>query len=189
VILEPAIAPILIPMTPRRRPALVLVCLLALVALLAPASSLATGSRGSASLDASVLAGLNAIRVQHGLVPLTLSPQLAAAAEAHTLDMIVHGYFGHDSSNGAAFWERIERYYPSASYGHWSVGENLLWSSGRIDAAAGLAAWMRSRQHRANILFPGWRQIGIASASSTDAPGTYRGLAVTVITADFGVRG
>jgi uncharacterized protein YkwD len=175
-------------MTVRRRPALALACLFALVALLAPGTSGATGSKGSAALDTAVLGQLNAIRAQHGLVPLTLSPQLSAAAEQHTSDMLAKGYFGHNSSDGAAFWQRIARYYSSATYGHWSVGENLLWSEGRVDAAASLATWMRSPGHRANILFPGWRQIGIASESSPDAPGAYGGLAVTVITTDFGVR-
>jgi len=175
-------------MTARRRPALALACLFALVALLAPGTSGATGSKSAAALDTSVLTQLNAIRVQHHLVPLTLSPQLSAAAAEHTRDMLADGYFGHNSSDGAAFWQRIAHYYSSAAYDHWSVGENLLWSAGQIDAAAGLAAWMKSAPHRANILFPGWRQIGIASEISPDAPGAYGGLAVTVITADFGVR-
>jgi uncharacterized protein YkwD len=51
-----------------------------------------------------------------------------------------------------------------------------------------MAAWMASPEHRANILFAGWRQIGIAAVSSPDAPGTYNGMPVTVITTDFGVR-
>jgi uncharacterized protein YkwD len=175
-------------MTRRRGPALAVACLFALLALLAPATTRAADAKGSATLDAGILAQLNTIRLQHGLVPLTLSPQLDAAAEQHSLDMITHGYFGHNSSDGEAFWERISRYYPSASYSSWSVGENLLWTSGSIDAASGLAAWMKSPKHRANILSPSWRQIGIASISCPDAPGTYDGLAVTVITTDFGVR-
>jgi hypothetical protein len=42
--------------------------------------------------------------------------------------------------------------------------------------------------HRANILSPTWRQIGISAESSSDAPGIFGGEAVTVITTDFGSR-
>jgi uncharacterized protein YkwD len=184
------------PIIERHRPTHLLVCVLAAAALVAPASVLA--SRGSeaaartnqaAAFDSSVLIGLNEIRIAHGLVPLTLSPELTAAAEQHSRDMITYGYFAHSSSDGAAFWQRIAEYYPSPSTPHWSVGENLLWSSGQIDASAGLADWMASPEHRANILFPGWRQVGIAEVTSPDAPGIYGGLPVSVITTDFGVRG
>jgi uncharacterized protein YkwD len=48
--------------------------------------------------------------------------------------------------------------------------------------------WMASPEHRANILNPAWRQIGIAAVNSPSAPGTYGGHDVTVVTTDFGVR-
>jgi uncharacterized protein YkwD len=102
--------------------------------------------------------------------------------------MIANGYFAHDSANGVPFWQRIQDYYSSNAFGYWSVGENLFWSTGPVDASAGLKAWMASPEHRANILDPAWRQIGIAAVSSFHAPGAYDGLGVTVITTDFGVR-
>jgi uncharacterized protein YkwD len=135
-----------------------------------------------------VLAQLNEIRAAHGLAPLTLCPSLSAAARAHTRDMVAKGYFDHSSSNGTPFWKRIRSYYPEGSR-TWSVGENLLWTSGTMTAAASLKAWMASPEHRANILNPIWRQIGIGAVTSPHAPGTYLGLQVTVITTDFGVRG
>jgi len=179
----------------RGRITLLLIGLLAAAALLAPGGALAgranqtaSGASQTAAFDSSVLIGLNEIRIDHGLVPLTVSPQLTEAAEQHSLNMIRDGYFAHSSSDGALFWQRIAEYYHHASGRQWSVGENLLWSSGQIDASAGLAAWMASPVHRANILFPGWRQIGIAAVTSADAPGIYGGREVTVITTDFGVR-
>lgn len=161
--------------------------LLALACLAVPAAF--AGANGEASaLDTGVLNGLNAIRVAHGLVPLRLDAGLSAAAEAHSLDMLRKGYFSDSSANGGPFWQRIAHYYPSGGFSHWSVGENTLWSAGGIDAHAELAAWMASPPHRANILFPGWRQVGIASASSSDAPGAFGGQAVTITTTDFGSR-
>ncbi len=160
--------------------------------LLAP-SAFASGSRQSAllresaSLDAGVLVQLNHIRAAHGLHPLALNAKLSAAADQHTRDMVSTGYFAHDS-HGTPFWKRIEGYYPSKAYSYWSVGENLFWESGPVDAAAGMQAWMHSPEHRANILSPTWHEIGIAAVTVPTAPGTFDGLGVTVITTDFGVR-
>jgi uncharacterized protein YkwD len=167
---------------------------LALLAVFLPGSALASGigastaRSASATLDLGVLDQLNQIRAQYRLKPLSLSGSLVAAAQMHSRDMLANGYFAHNSLNGSPFWKRIQAYYPEGRFGYWSVGENLYWSSGSTSATAVTEAWMASPEHRANILDPAWHQIGIAAASSPDAPGTYAGLGVTVITTDFGVR-
>jgi uncharacterized protein YkwD len=140
------------------------------------------------TLDLGVLQQLNQIRRAHHLVPFVLNPSLGAAAREHSQDMLENGFFAHESSDGEPFWKRIQSFYPRPPYGFWSVGENLYWSSGPTTASGSVDAWMESPGHRANILDPAWRQIGIATASSPDAPGTFADLGVTVITTDFGVR-
>jgi uncharacterized protein YkwD len=140
------------------------------------------------TLELGVFSDLNRIRRAHQLVPLTLSSSLHTAATQHTVEMLDRGYFAHDSADGQSFWKRIEEFYPDDRARYWSVGENLFWSSGEASAAEGTAAWMASPPHRANILNPAWRQIGIAAVTSPDAPGTFAGRGVTVITTDFGVR-
>jgi len=140
------------------------------------------------ALESRVLVDLNRVRVEHGLPPLRASAKLAAAATQHTHEMARVGYFSHDSANGAAFWRRIERFYRSRGYRSWSVGENLLWSSPDVDAAGAIKMWMASPEHRANLLNRGWREIGLAAVHSDSAPGTYHGLGVTIVTADFGSR-
>ena len=102
--------------------------------------------------------------------------------------MAADGYFEHNSHDGTLFWKRIARFYPSGSFGYWSVGENLLWSSPDVDPAKALELWMNSPEHRKNILTARWREIGISAVHAAGAPGTYRGLEVTIITTDFGVR-
>jgi uncharacterized protein YkwD len=141
-----------------------------------------------ATLEARVLVDLNEIRVEHGLVPLTLNPELSAAATQHTNEMLADGYFAHNSFDGTAFWRRIERFYPSSQYHFWSVGENLLWSGAPIDARAALSMWMQSPEHRANILTPRWREIGVAAEWEPNAPGVYGGYDVTIVATDFGIR-
>ncbi|NUR78136.1 MAG: CAP domain-containing protein [Thermoleophilia bacterium] len=140
------------------------------------------------SLESGVLADLNQIRAQHGLKPLGISARLTAAAAQHSREMGADGYFQHESHDGTAFWKRIGRYYGSTGYGYWSVGENLLWSSPQVDASGALNLWMNSPEHRKNILTPRWREIGISALHFASAPGTYKGLEVTIITTDFGVR-
>jgi uncharacterized protein YkwD len=172
--------------------------LLALVAALAglavPAAATsapshgARGIRGLSSLEAGVLQQLNGIRVAHGLVPLTLSARLTEASAEHSAEMGGDGYFEHTSHDGTAFWKRIAHFYPQTGYRYWSVGENLLWSSPDVDPAGALKLWMNSPEHRANILTARWREIGVSAVHLADAPGTFNGLPVTIITTDFGVR-
>jgi len=165
-----------------------------LVVLLTPfvvpaAATPARAQSGSeAAFDRGILAELNAIRVVHGLVPLVPSSELDESAAAHSSEMGAVGYFKHRSANGTTFWRRIERWYGDVGYGFWSVGENLLWSSPDVTPAQAVAMWMRSPEHRANILTPRWRQVGIAAVHVSDAPGLYRGEPVTIVTTDFGVR-
>ncbi len=102
--------------------------------------------------------------------------------------MLADGYFGHNSADGSAYWKRIERYYPSAHYRSWTVGENLLWNAGSLDARGALALWMASPGHRANILDARWREIGVAALYEPDAPGAFGGNSVTLVATDFGAR-
>jgi uncharacterized protein YkwD len=167
------------------------VALVALIgALAAPAahSGQAAKSVALASLESGVLSDLNRIRAQHGLQPVKLSARLTASAAQHSQEMGADGYFEHNSQDGTEFWKRIDRFYGQNGYDYWSVGENLLWSSPNVDAAGALQLWMNSPEHRANILNPRWREIGISALHFAAAPGTYRGLEVTIITTDFGVR-
>jgi uncharacterized protein YkwD len=139
-------------------------------------------------LESQVLVDVNRVRAEHGLRPLRLSSKLAAAAAQHSREMGRRGYFSHESANGQAFWRRIESFYPSSGYRSWSVGENLLWSSPDVDAPGAVKMWMHSPEHRANLLSPDWREVGLSAIHVDSAPGTYHGLGVTIVTADFGAR-
>jgi len=140
------------------------------------------------SLELGVLASLNDVRVEHGLSPLRLSSELSAAARQHSSEMGRLGYFAHSSADGSLFWRRIARYYPVGHSRRWSVGENLVWNAPELDAAGAIDAWMRSPEHRRNILAPDWREIGISAVLVAAAPGTFGDRGVTIITTDFGVR-
>jgi uncharacterized protein YkwD len=139
------------------------------------------------SLELDIVARINAQRTTRGLRPLHVSPGLTAAASYHTRQMGQIGFFEHESVNGAPFWRRIERFYPSGR-GYWSVGENLFWESPDTSASSAVQEWMKSPPHRQNILDRDWRDIGISAEHFESAPGAYGGRSVTIVTADFGVR-
>jgi uncharacterized protein YkwD len=168
--------------------------LLTLAVLAAAAAALpATAARNRptvalTSLEQGVLADINAFRSAHDLAPLRLSVALTAAARVHSQQMEADGYFAHNSVDGTEFWKRIQEFYPSSHFGFWSVGENLLWSSPDVDAQKALTMWENSPEHRKNMLDPHWREIGVSAVHAPQAPGVYQGLAVTIVTTDFGVR-
>jgi uncharacterized protein YkwD len=137
-----------------------------------------------------LLAELNRVRALHGLRSLRASALLADAAAAHCRGMAVKGYFDHEppAGRGPSFASRLEHYYPSRAGRAWAVGENILWASKAPTARGAVAAFMRSPGHRANILDPRWREIGVAVVDASHAPGVYGGRSATIITTDFGVR-
>jgi uncharacterized protein YkwD len=162
-----------------------------LAVLVLPASSSAD-RRGAVApagqLQTALVDQLNVLRASHGLVRLRVSPALAAAATAHSTSMAKKGYFSHNSANGASFSSRIAYFYPARGYRSWSVGENLLWASPDVGAVRALKLWLGSPPHRANLLNPRWREVGLAAVHSTSAPGVYHNAPATIVTADFGAR-
>ncbi len=178
---------------PKRRVSLAVLATVAGLAAAAavPSAAAPTLAAAPVSLDqlaSGVLQQLNAIRRQHALLAVKVNQSLADAASSHSDEMASEGYFDHASGDGTAFWKRIGRWYGADGYTYWSVGENLLWSSPEADAPKALRLWMASKPHRANILNPAWREIGISAVHLDRAPGVYGGEPTTIITMDFGVR-
>jgi uncharacterized protein YkwD len=141
------------------------------------------------SLDVQILAAINAARVERGLGRLRLSLRLRSAADAHSYDMALNGYFSHNSADGSSPSKRLARFYPSTGFSRWQVGETLLWYSPSVDAAGAVHDWLTSPEHRAILLTPTFREIGVSALHATAAAGYFQGQEVTLVTADLGVRG
>jgi len=156
--------------------------------LAAPAAGENAATSQQGTLERQLLGQVNSLRAQHGLRPLRLSRPLSAAAKRHSLDMAERGFFSHTSADGTAFWKRIRRFYSAEGFRSWRVGENLVWESPALPAADAISMWMKSESHRANLLSPAWREVGISAVRSETAPGVYRGLPAVIVTADFGAR-
>lgn len=139
-----------------------------------PVSSQAQARRRA--LEAQVVALFNDQRVAHGLAPLKADARLGEAAEAHSVDMLRHGYFAHDDAHGT--WDdRIRRYVKRSV-----LGEILSFGAGEYATPAGMVqTWMQSPEHRGIILTPDLRRVGLGVAT-----GAYRGQeSVSLATADF----
>lgn len=157
-------------------------------ALVASAGATTSSETNLKSLNHEVLVAINQFRAAHHLHTLRESPGLDRSARQHSMEMGADGYFAHPSADGTAFWRRIQHYFPSRSYSYWSVGENLLWSSPDVSAAAALKMWIASPEHLSNLLAPSWRRLGVSAVHVANGPGVYQHLPVTIITTDFGVR-
>jgi uncharacterized protein YkwD len=144
--------------------------------------------RAMPALAVRILARINVDRARHGLGPLHFSPLLRAAAGFHSYEMAEGGFFSHTSMDGTPCWTRLARFYGSARYSHWEVGETLEWSSGGTTAAEVVRDWLLSPEHRRVVLARGFREIGIFVVHASAASGSFDGAAVTFVTADFGAR-
>jgi uncharacterized protein YkwD len=130
------------------------------------ASASATPSEvGKRTVVRATLCTLNAERARHGLKRLTLNKKLSSAARRHAGDMVRRDYFAHDSLSGGTFLDRIRRSGYLKGARSWSVGENLAWGSHERSAPRAITSmWMDSAGHRANILSPAFREVGIGFA-------------------------
>jgi uncharacterized protein YkwD len=132
------------------------------VTLVAPGVCQAGAISFQAGSEQQVLLMLNQIRQQHHLSSLSVSAPLRTAARAHSLDMLRNAYFDHDSPGETAD-DRISRYLKSTL-----TGEDIAFGVGSLGSPAGLVAqWMRSPEHRAVILMPGVRRVGLGIALGT----------------------
>ena len=143
-----------------------------LVSSFAVAAMLAPGAAAPApASNEAIVQELNRVRIARGLVPLRVDATLQRAARAHSVDMLQNGYFAH-----GAFAERMQRY----GAARWFVGENLAWAVS-ANAATFVRMWLRSPGHRANVLRPSFRRVGVAAVT-----GRFLGYRnATVVTADF----
>lgn len=162
--------------------ALLAIALALLAAALAPATADARGDRAALDGAERALFGeINRTRARHGLRRLTRNRRLQRSADYHCWDMLRADFFAHSSSNGTPFEQRVERFTKRRR-----LGENLAHlptTGGRRGARRVMAMWMNSPSHRAALLSPVFRRVGVARRI-----GRWHGRRVAVYTVDFASR-
>jgi len=135
----------------------------------------AASSTSLTQAESSLLTAMNSARATYGLQPLRADNRLERAARRHSNYMLRTGTFAH-----GAFARRIRRVGVHAP----RIGENLAWSSGLASARAIVQMWLASAPHRANLLRPGYRMVGVGALT-----GTFNGQQHTLmVTTDFAGR-
>jgi uncharacterized protein YkwD len=105
-------------------------------------------------IEDEVTALVNAERGRLGLVSLRADERLRRSARAHSADMAGRGYFSHQAPDGTGPADRIRAAgYPAPA------GENI--AAGQDTPAEVVRCWMNSAGHRAAILAPRARAIGV----------------------------
>lgn len=97
----------------------------------------------------------NIYRAQAGLTLLTLDPKLTNAAMMRSSEMRQYCYFDHARPNGDSCFTVFKEYGISYSW----AGENIAWNQSSPEEV--VTAWMNSPGHRANIMNPNLKKIGV----------------------------
>jgi uncharacterized protein YkwD len=128
----------------------------------------------SSRAEAATLCLVNVQRARHDLGDLRQNADLARSSARHSEDMVSENYFDHVSPAGETPLERIKAstYLPRRSA--YLVGENIALGTMQLSTPASIVAgWMRSPDHRANILNPDFRDTGVGIVAR--APSRYSG--------------
>jgi uncharacterized protein YkwD len=137
------------------------------------------GKAQSASLtrnEASLLKVMNEARGATGLRPLRVDRRLERAARRHS-----HKELAVQSMFHGNFVLRIRRVGVRAP----KIGENLAWGTGSFARARAIVnLWLASPEHRANLLYRGYRTVGVGVMR-----GSFQGYSrAALITTDFAGR-
>jgi uncharacterized protein YkwD len=104
---------------------------------------------------------VNADRTTDGLPPLRLTSRLTAAAAGHSVDMADHRYFAHRALNGETPFQRMR----ADGVRFRTAGENLGEADGGSPGSMLReinTLMLHSPEHRANLLDPLYRRVGIS---------------------------
>jgi uncharacterized protein YkwD len=130
-----------------------------------------------AQLNAAILCLVNAERADNGLPALNHVAELDQSSQGMCQRMVTEHFFAHETPDGKTVVDRVKPtgYIPNS--GDWVVGENLAWGSGALSTPQAIVnGWMNSPGHRANILAPDYKDIGMAtcmgSPTTTNTGGT-----------------
>lgn len=103
-----------------------------------------------------VLILVNSERKKAGLKPVEWDDSLAALAREHCEDMVNRDFFSHDNPDGLSPFDRMKR----AGIDYLAAGENI--AAGSYSPIEAMEGWMSSPGHRANILNPDFKSMGVS---------------------------
>ena len=140
----------------KRRTTLVVVGL-TLGCALPAAPAEAAGSAKQDRVERAVVKQVNAVRAQHGLRKLRRHRGLARAADVKALEVAATKVLSHSSPDGTSMDQRVRQYVRAKH-----VGETLGYVPARSRQARRIVKdWLASPGHRAALLSPVFRRVGV----------------------------
>jgi uncharacterized protein YkwD len=145
-----------------------------------PGEDLVPSSSNISQVKHATLCLLNRERAALGLRKLKTSAPLARAARRYSATMVRDDFFDHVSPSGSTLVERIRKTSYLSDAGSFALGENLAWGTGYLATPAKtMEGWMNSPGHKANVLQPRFREIGIGIALGAPSAGSADGATYT----------
>ena len=111
-------------------------------------------------LEKALIDGINAARKEAGVPDLETHQILTVEAQGFVKSLAAAGSMGHEA-NGKSFRERVK----ATGYPYRAVAE-VVTEHPTADGAAD--RWMGSKPHKETVLYPDYRDIGVATATTKD---------------------
>ena len=122
---------------------------------------------GMSAQEAEILRLVNDERKRGGASPLKSSQRLVLASRGHSYDMALRNYLSHNGPAGDTPAERVRGVGVDSA----ALGENIYMDrdADRTKLAQrALQRWLRSPEHRANMLSPEFDMTGVGVARAAD---------------------
>lgn len=127
-------------------------------------------------LEVDLHEAVNAFRRDLRLIPLERRAELDAVARAHSADMVVRGYFSHETPEGLHWVDRLER---AGVTGFALAGENVGQTNRPEPNREILHGWQHSPAHRENLTARPYNATGIGIVRAPDGRLFYTQLYLT----------
>lgn len=112
------------------------------------------------AMERDVFDRVNDERAERGLPPVAWDDRLAELARDWSREMADTGELRHQDLGAALQGGEVE--------GYTSVGENVFSGTGPVTSGRVHEGWMRSQDHRGNVLEPGWDRLGVGVVCAED---------------------
>ncbi|ADB76437.1 CAP domain-containing protein [Geodermatophilus obscurus] len=120
----------------------------------------AEASAAEQEMARDVLDRVNDERAERGLAPVEWDEELAAVARSWSAEMARTEQLRHQDMGALLAREELSDLQ--------GIGENVFQSTGPVPAGTMHAGWMRSDDHRVNVVNPGWDRLGVGVHCAED---------------------
>lgn len=117
-------------------------------------------STAEREMERDILDRVNAERAERGLALVEWDEELAAVARSWSAEMARTGQLRHQDIGALLARDDLSDLQ--------GIGENVFQATGPVPAGTIHAGWMRSDDHRVNVVNPGWNRLGVGVHCAED---------------------